>query len=427
MALPPAAARLPLLEADAAARASEGRTAQDEGRHSTQEELVVGIAAAVNPLNRAFVSLPLPDNIDGHLHFRHAPVAGRRQQQLCAPVRALSSSIEARLKNIKEDNLGGAASVGSAGRFFQSASVLASASFGQPIYETGRASQPMRSVALPAGRLAPSMVTSACGCSSCTCSVHPREQSSFAPVQIRVEPIAMERLPRDWELMMGVVERCWEAGVGSAIALRKLQQGQPERRELDKKLHFGRASSSMLAKRPAIFKAMSRAGGWAALRDQARVERVKRAGRGQRFGYNDVHTFRSFMLRRAWMQRTDGLIYSGVLNCHSAGHERSFLSTNCILGVRPTRAQRWSGPQKKHGPQKQAKAASAAAEAAATLRLQTGGNESHRPQPGPALNHTQRRNPPVLRERHIHHPDGRLALQPDATPQPPHQSRPPPV
>jgi len=97
MDLPPAAARLPLLGADAAARASEGRTAQDEARDSTQDKLVVGIAAAVNPLYRAFVSRPLPDNIDGHLRLAHALVAGRRQQQLCAPVRALSNSIEARL------------------------------------------------------------------------------------------------------------------------------------------------------------------------------------------------------------------------------------------------------------------------------------------------------------------------------------------
>jgi len=127
------------------------------------------------------------------------------------------------------------------------------------------------------------------------------------------------------------------------------------------------------------------------------------------------------------MQRTDGLIYFRVMNHHSAGHEKSFLSTNCILGVRPTRAQRWSGPQNKHGPQKQAQAASASADAAATCRLQTGGMEAHRPQPGPAPNHTQQRNPLVLLKRHIHHSDGRFALPPDATPQPPHPSRPPPA
>ena len=115
------------------------------------------------------------------------------------------------------------------------------------------------------------------------------------------------------------------------------------------------------------------------------------------------------------------------MNRHSAGHERSFLSTNCILGVRPTRAQRWSGPQNKHGPQKQAQAASGAADAAATRRLQTGGMEAHRPQRGPAPNHTQRSNPPVLRKRHIHHSGGRFALPADATPQPPHPSRPPPA
>ena len=123
------------------------------------------------------------------------------------------------------------------------------------------------------------MVTSASGCSSCTCSVHPRKQSSSAALQIRAEPIAVERPPRDWKLMMNVVERSWEVGVCSTIALKKPQQGQPERRELDKKPHFGRASSSMLVKRRAIAKAASRAGGWAALRDQLRVERVKRAGR----------------------------------------------------------------------------------------------------------------------------------------------------
>jgi len=115
------------------------------------------------------------------------------------------------------------------------------------------------------------------------------------------------------------------------------------------------------------------------------------------------------------------------MNRHSAGHEKSFLSTNSILGVRPTRAQRWSGPQNKHGQQKQAQAASAAADAAATRRLQTGGMEAHRPQPGPAPNHTQRSNPPVLRKRHIHHSGGRFALPADATPQPPHPSRPPPA
>ena len=295
MALRPTAARFPLLEADAAARASEGRTAQDKARHPTQDKLVVGIAAAVNPLNRAFEPRPLPDNIDGHLRLAHALVAGRRQQQISAPVRALCISIEARLKNIKEAHRRGADSVGLAAQFVQSASVLASASFGQPILEAAR-SLPMRSSALPAGNLPRSMVTSASCCSSCTCSVHPRKQSSFAALQIRVKPIAMERLPRDWELMMDVVERSWEECVGSTIALKKLQQGQPERRELDKKQHFGRASSSKLAKRRAIAKAASRASGWAAFRDQLRVERVKRARRGQRFGYNEVHTFCSVMV-----------------------------------------------------------------------------------------------------------------------------------
>jgi len=119
----------------------------------------------------------------------------------------------------------------------------------------------------------------------------------------------MERLSSDWELMMDVVERSWKVGIGSAIALKKLQQGQPERRELDKKQLFGRASSSMLAKRRAIAKAASRAGGWAALREQLRVERVKRAGRGLRFGYKEVHRFCYVMLRRSLMERTDGLIY----------------------------------------------------------------------------------------------------------------------
>jgi len=129
--------------------------------------------------------------------------------------------------------------VGLAAQFVQSPSVLASASFGQPILGAAR-SQPMRSSALPAGNLPPSMVTSASGFSSFTCSVHARKQSSSAALQICVKPIAMERLPRDWELMMDVVERSWEVGVGSTIALKKLQQGQPERRELDKRKHFGR-------------------------------------------------------------------------------------------------------------------------------------------------------------------------------------------
>jgi len=276
MALPPTAARLPLLEADAVARASEGRTAQDEARHSTQDKLVVGIAATVNPLNRAFVPRPLPDNIDRHLRLAHSLVAGRRQQQLSATVRARCNSIEARLKNIKEAHRRGAASVGLAAQFVQSASVLASVSFGQPILEPER-SQPMRSCALHAGNLPPSMVTSDSGCSSCTCSAHPREQSSSAPLQFRVPPIEMERLPLDWKLMMYVVEQSWEVGAGSTIALKKLQQGQPERRELDKEQHLGRASASMLAKRRAIAKAASRAGGWAALRDRPRLERAKRA------------------------------------------------------------------------------------------------------------------------------------------------------
>jgi len=111
MALPPTAARPPLLEADAAARASEGRTAREEARHPTQDKLVVGIAAAVNPLNRAFGPRPLSDNIDGHLRLAHALVAGRRQQQISAPVRALCNFIEARLKNIKEAHRLGAATV----------------------------------------------------------------------------------------------------------------------------------------------------------------------------------------------------------------------------------------------------------------------------------------------------------------------------
>ena len=298
MALPLTAARLPLLEADAAARASEGRTAQDEARHSTQDKLVVGIAAAVNPLNRALVPRPLPDSIDGHLRLAHALLAGRRQQQISAPVRALCNSIEAQLKNIKEAPRRGAPSVGLAAQLVQSASVLASASYGQQILEAAW-SQPMRSSALPAGNLPPSMLTSASGCSSSTCSVHPREQSSSALLQILDKPIVMERLPRDWELTMDVVERSWEVGVGSTIALKKLQQGQPERRELDKKQHLGRASSFMLAKRRAIAEAASRAGWWAALRDHLRVERMKRAGRGQRFGYNEVHTFCCVMLRRS--------------------------------------------------------------------------------------------------------------------------------
>ena len=67
-------------------------------------------------------------------------------------------------------------------------------------------------------------------CCSCTCSVHPCKQSSPTFVQIRVKPITMERLPRDVERMMDVVERSWEVGVGTTITLKKLQPGQPERR-----------------------------------------------------------------------------------------------------------------------------------------------------------------------------------------------------
>ena len=127
------------------------------------------------------------------------------------------------------------------------------------------------------------------------------------------------------------------------------------------------------------------------------------------------------------MQLTDGLIHLCALNRDSARNKKSFLSTMSNSGVRSTRAQCCSGPQKKPRHLKQGQAASAASDPAATRRLQTGGVEAHRPQLGPAPSHTPRRDPPVLRTRLIHLRDGQLALPPDATPQPAHASRPPPA
>jgi len=271
--------------------------ANDDRGTDSRDKLVVGISVSVNPLNRAFVPRPLPESIDGHLRLARALVTNRRKSHIPSTERALCNSVETRLKNIKEAHRRGAAKVGLAGQFVKSASILASATFEDPSRATSRPKDPPSCGALAVPE--PCCETASCTRSRRPCSP-PSASSTCAPsrsVEVRAKPIEMERLPRDWEHMMDAVEMSWEVGVGSTPALKKLQHGQPDRVEWEKKQPFGRASSSMLSKRRAIAKAAHEIGGWTALRVLLRGERAKRVGRGETFGYNKVQMFCSAMIR----------------------------------------------------------------------------------------------------------------------------------
>jgi len=295
---PPIASRaFPLVGSDAVPGDSVVLDANDAQGCDPQGKLVVGISASVNPMNRAFVPRPLPDNIDGHLRLARALVANRRNKKMPATDRALCRTIEARLNNIKEAHRRGAAKVGLAGEFFKSAAILANSTIGRQVSATPSPTHQSRIEALPRAQPPFGAGSNALSRQPCTCSAALPLRASPPAMEVRDKPIEMDRLPRDWEHMMDVVEMSWEVGVGTTMALKKLQSGEPDRLVWDKKHPFGRASSSMLSKRRAIAKAAIKAGGWGALRLLLRDERAKRTGRGESFGYNKVQMFCSAMMR----------------------------------------------------------------------------------------------------------------------------------
>lgn len=259
------------------------------------------LSARVNPLNRAFVPRPLPDDIDDHFALPRALVAGRALRPMSGATKGLCAALLRRLDNIKDAHRRGAAKVGLAAQFNLSAMVLEKANTEEPRGSSAAVDSHCAQASERGTETRPdaaACIKTASLCFRCQKARPVIAKPPPAPIKVHAKTISLARLPRGFDEIVDAVRDSWEVGDAKNVALKTLVQGSSKRDELAKLHPFGRKASSMVSKRRAFANAAQLLGGWDDLRVWLRRERVDRFQRGQTFGYNEMQMFCSAFVRQ---------------------------------------------------------------------------------------------------------------------------------
>jgi len=259
------------------------------------------LSERVNPLSRAYVPRPLPDDIDDHFALPRALVAGRALRPASGATKGLCAALLRRLDNIKDAHRRGAAKVGLAAQFNLSAMVLEKANTEEPRGSSAAVDSHCAQASERGTEMRPdaaACIQTASLCFRCQKARPVIAKPPPAPIKVHAKTISLARLPRDFDEIVDAVRDSSEFGDAKNVELKTLVQYSSKKDELAKLHPFGRRASSMVSKRRAFANAAQILGGWDDLRVWLRRERVDRFQRGQNFGYNEMQIFCSAFVRQ---------------------------------------------------------------------------------------------------------------------------------